>query len=67
MKQRITYLLPEGTGIGPADINVGNDSLDFTHAGEAGEEWRLTLGLNDLPEEVRCSTRRRIYDFVDHF
>ena len=55
MKQRITYLLPDGSGLDPADIKVQNDSLEFTRTAEAAEEWRLTLGFNDLPEEVCCT------------
>ena len=53
MKQRITYLLPEGSQAEPADVKVDKDSLNFSRADEADEEWRLTLGINDLPEEVR--------------
>ena len=52
MRQRITYILPEGSNVHRADLKVSNDSLNFTKAGEAAEEWRLTLGLDDLPEEV---------------
>ena len=52
MKQRITYFLPEGKRVDPADIHVENDSLNFTKAHEAAEEWRLTLSLDDLPDEV---------------
>lgn len=53
MKQRITYILPQGTGIDPADIEVKNDGLKFRKAGDAAEESRLTLGLDDIPAEVR--------------
>jgi hypothetical protein len=52
MKQRITYFLPEGNRVDSADIEVKDDSLNFTKAREAAEEWRLTLGLQDLPDEV---------------
>jgi hypothetical protein len=52
MKQRITYFLPEGNRVDPADIQVEHDSLNFTKAHEAAEEWRLTIGLPDLPDEV---------------
>lgn len=54
MKQRITYILPEGTGISAGDIDVKSDSLHFAKAGEAVQEWRFTLGLDELPLEVRC-------------
>ena len=52
MKQRITYILPDGSNVHRADLKVSNNSLYFTKADEAAEEWRLTLGLDDLPEEV---------------
>ena len=52
MKQRVTYLLPESHGVDYADIKVGANGLDFLRADKAAEEWRLTLGLNDLPDEV---------------
>ena len=58
MKQRITYFLPEGNRVDPADITVENDSLNFTKAHEAAEEWRLTLGLQDLPDEVWKLSRK---------
>ena len=56
MKQRITYFLPEGKRVDPADIRVENDSLNFTKTHEAAEEWRLTLSLDDLPDEVDMHT-----------
>lgn len=52
MKQRITYFLPEGNRVDQADIKVEKDSLKFTRAHEAAEELRLTLSLDDLPDEV---------------
>ena len=52
MKQRITYFLAQGNRVDSTDINVKNDSVNFTKAHEAAEEWRLTLSLNDLPDEV---------------
>lgn len=52
MKQRITYVLPEGIDLSPADIEVDAESLNFTKADQAAEEWRLTLGFGDLPDEV---------------
>ena len=55
MKQRITYLLPEGTRVDAKSIEVGNDSLKFTRASEAAEEWRLTLGWDELTQEVCLS------------
>lgn len=52
MKQRITYILPPGTGLSASDIAVEHDSLSFAKAGLAVEEWRFTLGLAELPDEV---------------
>lgn len=52
MKQRITYLLPQGTGLSASDIEVENESLKFTKASPAVEEWKFTLGMGELPEEV---------------
>lgn len=52
MKQRLTYFLPEGSGIDPSDIKISEDSLNFTKAAQASEEWRLTRGPGELPEEV---------------
>lgn len=52
MRQRITYLLPEGTGIDPADIQVTKDELKYSKIDQAAEERRITLGLNELPEDV---------------
>jgi hypothetical protein len=52
MKQRITYFLPEGNRVDRTDIEVKKDGLNLTRAHEAAEEWRLTLSLNDLPDEV---------------
>lgn len=53
MKQRITYILPEGAGISAAHIDVKPDSLRFSKASEALQEWRFTLGPDELPVEVR--------------
>lgn len=52
MRQRITYLLPEGTGIDPADIQVSKDELKYSKIEQAAEERRITLGLSELPEDV---------------
>lgn len=52
MKQRITYLLPEGDRVESSSIKVENDSLHFARAKEAAQEWRLTLGWEELPGEV---------------
>lgn len=52
MKQRITYIQPEGTFIDRNSIHVNPDSVVYTNAGSAALEKRLTLGLDDLPPEV---------------
>ncbi len=52
MKQRLTYLLPAGTGITPSDIKVVDDTFSFAKADQASEEWRVTLGWDELPDEV---------------
>ena len=52
MKQRLTYLLPEGSGISPTDIQISGERVNFTKADQASEQWRITLGLHELPEEV---------------
>lgn len=53
MKQRITYLVPEGTGIDPSSIVVEPHSLEFKNARLAALEKRVTVGLSELPQEVR--------------
>jgi hypothetical protein len=53
MKQRITFVQPEGTGIDPNGIHVNPDTVIFSNARSAALEKRLTLGLEDLPVEVR--------------
>lgn len=52
MKQRHTYLLPEVSGVDPEDIYLSDSTLQFAKAGQAAEEWRLTLGWEFLPDEV---------------
>ena len=52
MKQRITYVLSEGTGVDPKSVKVGQDSLNFTNIASASLEQRITVGLSELPEEV---------------
>ncbi|KAM3421369.1 Protein PBN1 [Cercospora zeina] len=53
MRQRITYLLPRGPGVNPADIVAGKDDLTFSHAANAAIEKRITLGLSELPLSVQ--------------
>lgn len=52
MRQRITHFLPERRRVDPADIEVEKGGLNFTRSQEAAEEWRLTLSLDELPDEV---------------
>ena len=52
MRQRITYLLPNGTGVDPADITVGDTELTYAQAHNATEERRITVGFDELPKEV---------------
>lgn len=52
MKQRTTFLLPQGDDINPKDIKVGSDHLNFTKAHRADVENRITLSLNELPDDV---------------
>jgi hypothetical protein len=52
MKQRVTFVKPEGTGIDPNGIHVNPDTVVFNNARTAALEKRLTLGLEDLPAEV---------------
>lgn len=53
MKQRITFVQPEGTGIDPASIHVNPDTVVFNQARNAVLEKRATVGLDYLPSEVR--------------
>ncbi|KAK5716333.1 protease B nonderepressible form [Elasticomyces elasticus] len=54
MKQRITYLLPEGTDYDPANIHIGPDSVNITNTAEPPAiEKRVTAGLSELPVELR--------------
>lgn len=52
MKQRTTYLLPEGHRADAEDIEIDSDSLKYTKAGQAAEEWRITLAWDELPSSV---------------
>jgi hypothetical protein len=52
MRQRITYLLPAGAGVDPADIRVGQNDLTYAKSNEVAEERRITVDLSDLPDEV---------------
>ena len=52
MKHRITYLVHEEESIpDPESIQVTKDSVSVPPV-RAAEEWRVTMGLLDLPQEV---------------
>ncbi|CAK3831347.1 related to pbn1 [Lecanosticta acicola] len=53
MRQRITYLLPEGTELDPGDVKVGRTEIFYKKVEQAAEENRITLGLSELPEDLR--------------
>ncbi|KAF2170847.1 hypothetical protein M409DRAFT_63892 [Zasmidium cellare ATCC 36951] len=53
MRQRITYLLPQGTSVDPSTIKLTDDGLDFDDLEAAAEERRITIGLTQLPEEIQ--------------
>lgn len=61
MHQRITYLLPPGTGVNPSDIDAGKDHLTFAKAHDAAVERRMTLGLSELPHYVCVHMCQRIF------
>lgn len=53
MKQRFTFLVPEGNFIEVKNINVGDGIFNFTNPpGYAAVERRTTLSLNELPKTV---------------
>ena len=52
MRQRITYLLPHGTGVDPADITVADTELTYAQAHHAAEERRITIAYSELPQQV---------------
>lgn len=60
MKQRVTFIQPEGTGIDPNGIYVNPDTVVFSNARSAALQKQLTLALDDLPAEV-CICRARLF------
>jgi len=52
MKQRITYLLPEGSTLTPDDILLGENGVNVSTAEPPAIEKRVTAGLSELPAEV---------------
>lgn len=56
MKQRITYVVKNPDDFTPEQLEVGKDArgpLFGVKGIEAAKEHRITLGLDELPEEVR--------------
>lgn len=60
MKQRVTFIQPEGTGIDPNGIYVNPDTVVFSNARSAALQKQLTLALEDLPAEV-CQCRDKLF------
>lgn len=56
MKQRITYILPSGTALTKSDIAIRGDTLHFSKASQAAEEWKVTLALDELSNKVSLQT-----------
>ncbi len=56
MKQRITYLLPEGSTLTPDDIVLSENGVNVSTAEPPAIEKRVTAGLSELPTEVGSST-----------
>ncbi|KAK0333303.1 protease B nonderepressible form [Friedmanniomyces endolithicus] len=53
MKQRITYLLPEGSTLTPDDILLSENGVNVSTAEPPAIEKRVTAGLSELPTELR--------------
>lgn len=56
MKQRITYVVQNPEEFSPEQLEVGKDDrgpLFALNGVQAAKEHRITLGLDELPEEVR--------------
>lgn len=52
MKERITFLVVDGEeGVNPAEVQVADDSIELPGI-VAAKEWRVTLGLDQLPTQV---------------
>ena len=53
MKTRITYVHNPGGQFDPQQVSVQDDSLPVRSL-EGAREVKLTIGLDELPGEVRC-------------
>ena len=65
MRLRNSFLLHPGEpGIDPSTVEVGHDYVKLPPV-KAAEEWKATLALNELPEEVCCFSKLkpRFYNF----
>ena len=51
MKERVTFLNHQGQDFDPAQLQLQNDSLRLKSL-KAAREDRLTIGLDELPQEV---------------
>lgn len=63
MKQRITYVVQNPEDFTPEQLEVGKDDRGplFALKGvQAAKEHRITLGLNELPEEVMCESSESV-------
>lgn len=67
MKQRITYIVQNPDEFSPEQLDVRGDLFAVKDV-EAAKEHRTTLGLDELPDEVCCSTtpmsRRQVVSFA---
>ncbi|PSK55771.1 hypothetical protein B9Z65_4649 [Elsinoe australis] len=53
MKERITFLVVDGEeGVNPAEVQVADDSIELPGI-VAAKEWRVTLGLDQLPTQIQ--------------
>ena len=52
MKERLTFLPSADSGLSKDDLLVRPDRLEYTKAHLTDAEWRLTLGVDEVPDEV---------------
>lgn len=53
MKSRITFVRPQDTGLEAENIEISSNAVQIRSL-EGAREERLTVGLQELPQEV-CS------------
>ena len=56
MKERVTFLNHRGQNFDPAQLQLQNDSLRLKSL-KAARQDRLTLGLDELPQEVHTQSQ----------